>query len=354
MQKIIHIVDRLSLGGVSIFIKDLAIRQKNNYKVSILTLEDNRNDDLAPVKTILDNGIEIIRLNQHKYSPLNIFKLIPYLKQNDIVHVHLFPALYWVSLAKIFYRHKKLFFTEHIFESNRRKKILIPFERFIYKRYSKIIGVSEPTAKSLTNWFSYDSNIIYIYNGVETNTKDIKINEEIKSKYKDKKLLIMAARIGHPKNQTTLIKAFSHLPNNYHLLLAGDGPQVDEMKTLCKQLNIQDNISFLGRRSDVLSLFKTCDISILSTYAEGFGLGVMESLSVGTPCLASDIEVLRNIIQNDNLLFQVEDDKELAKKIRQTLENKTINQELIEYGNKLVQNYSIDKMVKRYSEVYNS
>ena len=352
MQYIIHIVDRLSLGGVTTFIKNLSIRQRENHKVSILTIEDDRNDDLIPVKIIIENNIVIYRLNLHKFNPLTVFKLIPFIEKNDIIHVHLFPALYWVGISSIFKRNKKFFFSEHIFESKRRNKILRPIEKLIYNRYNKIIGVSEIVSLELNKWIKLPRKTIFINNGIDLNTKKIIKNREILQQHSGKKLIIMAARIGPPKNQSTLIKAFSHLDNSYHLLLAGDGPQIDEMRQLSHELKLNDNVSFLGIRNDVLSLMKTCDLSVLSTYSEGFGLGIMESFSVGTPCLASNIKVLRSILKNDLILFDTENDKELAHKIQTIIENKNIHNELVEYGNSLVKEYSIEKMVKKYSKLY--
>ena len=352
MKKILHIVDRLSIGGVTTFIKNLAIHQLSENKISILTIENSKFDDKGPVDEILNSEVELLRLSLHKYNPYSIIKLQKYIRANDIIHVHQFPSLYWVGLASIFQNTKKFIFTEHIYESNRRKKALIPFERFIYNRFDRVIGVSQSVAIDLNNWINLPKKITFINNGININTEHIDINEEIKSQFLGKKLVIMAARIGEPKNQKTLIQAFALLDNTYHLLLAGDGPLVNEMKDLIQKLNLTNKVTFLGRRNDVLSLMKTCDLSVLSSYSEGLPLGLLESLSVGTPCIGSDIKTIRPVLNNKDMLFTVDDEKELADKIRISIEDKDMNFKLVQYGKTLIKNYSIETMVNKYLETY--
>ena len=334
------------------FLKDLVILQSQNYEVSILTIESSLNDNKEVVQILKNNNIPIYRCNLNKFNPISIYSIYKYIKNYDIIHTHLFPSLYWTSLASLILYNKKFVFTEHSLFNNRRKRIFKLIEKFIYNRYNSIVGVSETVSEDLIKWINLPNKISYINNGVNLQTSNIIPNYKLKEQFKGKKLVIMAARISYPKDHKTLIKAFNLLDNSYQLLIVGDGPNLEKMKKLVNQLEINTKISFLGRRNDILSLMKTCDLSILSTFSEGFGLGVIESLSVGTPCIGSDIKVLRSILKNDLILFDTENDKELAHKIQTIIENKNIYNELVEYGNSLIKEYSINKMVKKYSHIY--
>jgi len=352
MKRVIHVVDRLSLGGVTSFLKDLVLLQSQNYEVSILTIESSLNDNREVVQIIKDNNIPIFRCNLNKFNPFSIYSIYKYIKNYDIIHAHLFPSLYWVSLASLISFKKKFVFTEHSLFNNRRKPILKYIEKFIYNRYHFIIGVSETVSEDLKKWVNLPNKISFINNGVNLHTSDIKINYELKEKFKEKKLVIMAARIGYPKDHKTLIKAFRLLDNSYQLLIVGDGPDLQDIKELTNQLDINTKISFLGRRNDILSLMKTCDLSVLSTFSEGFGLGIIESLSVGTPCIGSDISIIRRIINNDKLLFQVENEKDLACKIETIFKDKNLYHKLVIEGDLTVKKYSIINTFEKYSQIY--
>jgi hypothetical protein len=70
---------------------------------------------------------------------------MPYLEKYDIVHVHLFPTLYWVALAKFLsFSKTKLIFTEHN-TSNRRinKKLWRVSDNFIYRQYNAIVSITK-------------------------------------------------------------------------------------------------------------------------------------------------------------------------------------------------------------------
>ena len=97
------------------------------------------------------------------------------LKVGDIIHVHLFPAIFYVSLLRIIrvIPKCKLILTEHNTFNKRRNNFLGKIiDYIIYTSYDNIIAISKATKDSLLNWKPYLSNKVKIIpNGLNLNFK---------------------------------------------------------------------------------------------------------------------------------------------------------------------------------------
>lgn len=96
--------------------------------------------------------------------------MLPYMKECDIVHVHLFPALYWVAMAASYNKKIKLVYTEHSTHNRRRDKVWFePIEYYIYSKYDRLISISQQTQDNLMEWLKAkkdDKRFLVIENGV--------------------------------------------------------------------------------------------------------------------------------------------------------------------------------------------
>lgn len=72
------------------------------------------------------------------------------------------------------------------------------------------------------------------------------------------------------------------------LLSVGNGPLFEEMKAKAKEMRIEDNVLFLGGRSDVLDLMQAMDVFVLPSLFEGFPVTMVEAQAAGLPCVISD------------------------------------------------------------------
>ena len=149
-MKILHITNNLWSGGVATFLIELLNFLSNDNEVTLLLLAK---DDEPYIKKKFNPKVKIIFLEQKKlYSLKNIFKIRKYIKENDIIHAHLCPAQFLMNLAGIFLR-KIYIITEHAATNNRRKYKIFKFlEKILYKKYNKIITVSEDTKNNLIDW----------------------------------------------------------------------------------------------------------------------------------------------------------------------------------------------------------
>lgn len=353
MKKILHVIGSLKIGGAERLLVEILPKMKRKYEVSLLVIGFGNKDFMNQISS---NGIEIIELKQKNlYNPLVIFYLLRYSKEFDILHVHLFPSLYWVSLIKCFLR-SKLIYTEHNTNNKRREKWYFRlFEKYIYSKYDKIISISRQTQSNLMEWLKEkdDSRFIIINNGIDLNRFSPQKNAEIsKTDFNKKQTILMISRFTKQKDQSTVIKAFALLNRNeLELCFVGDGPELHNCKNLAKNLDILDRVCFLGSRMDIPNLISDSFCGIQSSHWEGFGLTAIEFMASGKPIIASNVDGLRQIVEDAGIIFEAGNEYELANCIN-TLSDESYYKKVAKACLQRSKEYDIDTMVEKYLEVY--
>jgi glycosyltransferase involved in cell wall biosynthesis len=114
--------------------------------------------------------------------------------------------------------------------------------------------------------------------------------------------VIMVATLEHHKDHATLLQAARILQDRgvqTEILLAGAGKLESSLKALADKLAVNGTVKFLGARRDVPELLGQSDLFVLSTTTqEGWGIVILEALAAALPVVASDIEPLREVLDN--------------------------------------------------------
>lgn len=113
-------------------------------------------------------------------------------------------------------------------------------------------------------------------------------------------VLISVGRLDKNKNNGTLIKAVAlYQKPSIHLVICGDGEEREYLSNLAKELGIESQILFLGKRSDMKELYAMADIFVMASYREGLSRSIMEAMASGLPCIVSDIRGNRDLVENN-------------------------------------------------------
>ncbi|MCB9639168.1 MAG: N-acetyl-alpha-D-glucosaminyl L-malate synthase BshA [Myxococcales bacterium] len=107
------------------------------------------------------------------------------------------------------------------------------------------------------------------------------------------------------------------------LLLIGEGPERRAAAERIQELGLQDQVCFLGKREDVVQYLQHCDLMLMPSETESFGLAALESMSCGVPVIASDVGGLHELIehQTSGFLAPVYDTETMAKFAIQLLQD---------------------------------
>jgi glycosyltransferase involved in cell wall biosynthesis len=132
----------------------------------------------------------------------------------------------------------------------------------------------------------------------------------------------------HRKGHPTLFEAVVELKNttlpNIHVMLVGDGPDEDMLKSLVSELGIEDNVSFFPFTSEPNIVYERLDITVLpSLYKEGLPNVLLESMAMGVPIVSSNLGGVPEVVRDGKTGYMVEpgDSKQLASAIHKLWSN---------------------------------
>lgn len=353
-MKILHVTNQLAEGGVESFLLQLLPRlREKGYEITLLVMKWTA----VSLKEEFENlGIKVI-VGKYKssYNPLNIFYIKRFLGDYEVVHVHLWPAQLYVALGwRLSGAKARLVTTEHNnFNKRRKYKFYRPVEQWMYSQFKVIAGVCDASKNNLSVWISH-KHIVSIPNGIE---REKFCNAQAYDKNElnlppEAFVLTMTARFFSQKDHKTLIQALSFLPSFVYLLLVGSGSTMQECQELTESLNLSKRVYFLGRRSDVARILKTSDLCVLSTHYEGLPISIIEYMVAGKAVVATDVEGVRELVNNEEFLAKPGNNEDLAKKIKVLIEDR---EKLYQVANQnLIRSelYSVKNMVEQYECIY--
>lgn len=359
---VLQVINSLHAGGAEALLKNFTLQVKKhnkkyndfNIEVAILYPDDIFKEDIEKA------GIPVWELGLNfKYDLRGAIKLISLINRGkySIVHVHLFPANLFGSLASLFLpKNIKFIFSEHnIYNRRRSFKIFKILDTFIYSRYYKIICVSKQVQVALTEWLpNLKRKSVVISNAVPvtdlTNWPPVK-------KYD----VLFVGRLTEAKGVDILLKAIKILKEKYQkeikAAIVGEGYLEEEVKELVKELGIGEEVEFLGIRRDIEKLMKSTKLFVLPSRWEGLPLTILEAMSNGAGIIATKVGGIPEVIQNgkEGILISPEDSEILAGAIAELLKDKELRVKLgINAYKKVKEKYSIEVYTKKKLGFYKS
>ena len=237
---------------------------------------------------------------------------------------------------------------------------------------NKIIAVSENTKKQLIEKLNVNPNkIIVIENGA-----DISKIQKIKPS-KESSDIIYAGRLLDYKNIDVLIKAIAIIKShrdhpsqgdhpkgskgrksnpNIKCIIIGDGPELQNLKNLTKQLKLDNNIIFKGfvkKIEDVYALIKSSKVFVLPSTREGFGIVVVEANACGIPVITTSHKdnASKDLIkQGKNGFICKLNEKDIADKIKTAIKQ---SQKMKKDCLSSAKHYDWQNIIKKFEGVYN-
>ena len=355
-MKILHIINSLEIAGAERLMTSLLpLMSEQGHQTELLVLNQKRTPFY---ELLLKKGITIhtLHYSHGKYNPLVIFELRKYLKNYDLVHVHLFPAQYWAAISKwLFCIKTPLVTTEHNTTNTRFNYRLTTWtDRWAYRRYACIICISEAVNQAMAQQVSGQVPTLTINNGIDIDL--FAMAKPFPHSYfsipDNAYILMQVARFQPQKNQDCLIRALERLPENVYAIFVGNGERMDLCKSLAEKIGVAGRTRFLGIREDIPQLWASANIAVMSSHWEGFGLSILEAMAAGIPAVATKVEGLSQVIGNEELCFPDDDDRQLALLIQRLINDADHRQEVAAYCRKRASLFSIRKMADAYIEEY--
>jgi glycosyltransferase involved in cell wall biosynthesis len=167
--------------------------------------------------------------------------------------------------------------------------------------------------------------------------------------------LLTLGRLGSSKAQDTLIEAAALLPDNFHVLIAGDGKLETSLRALAEKLNIGHRVHFLGFRCDTAHLLQFCDIVIFPSRIEPLGNVTIEAWQAKKPLIAANNIGTSWLVEDgeQGLLFPIDDANALADKINLLHSNPDLVRRIVAGGTrKLEAEFSREIIISQYLSLF--
>lgn len=307
-------------------------------------------------------------------SPISM-KLILYLKKKNIDIIHFqtpvslgIQAIFTAKILK-----KPLIGTFHTFINDEEyiKHIGINFKflqnftngylRNYYNRCDLITCPSESARKELLK-INFTKPIEVISNGIDLLQFDNSNYKKFMKKYKLRgKTLLFVGRIAYEKNIGYLLDCFKLVIKKIpeiRLLLIGGGPQMTEIKELVKELDLSEEVIFVGKmeHSKLIKsgVFKVGNIFVTASKTETQGITVLEAQANGMVCVAMDARGTKDLIKNgfNGYLVKDGDKKGFAKRIIDLFENKKLYNRMKKNTLKEVRKHNINFVIGQWENLY--
>ena len=346
-NNILHISRTMDIGGAERIVYQLSSDLKDEFdSVHVASTGGLWESELA-AKGIQHHKI----LDIDSKNPLTVIKILysigQIIKNNEItiVHTHHRMAAFYIRLLKLF--NSRL---THVYTAHNVFKDKLPLYRFALKN-AKSVAVGEAVNKNLKeDVVITDSRVIY--NGVVLKETDDQVDEIIS--YNGIKLGCIA-RLSEQKGLTYLLDAMSLLTiKGIRLFIVGDGELRNELENKVKELDLQDSVTFLGYRKDIVECINSFDFCVLPSVFEGFGLVAIEAFMNSKTLVATDIPGLNEVVTNKNgILVPAKDPTALASAIDKLAMDATLRQELASQAKKDYENkFSYPSFLENYRELY--
>lgn len=307
--RILHIVTYMGRGGLETMIMNY-YRSIDRSKVQFdfLVHREERAD--------YDDEIESLGGRIYRIPKLNPFS-ISYLKSLDsffrehneyrIVHCHQ-DCLSSIPL-KYAKKHGVPFTIAHSHNANQDRNFKYLIKMIAKKSITKYADYLFACGNEAGKWMFNTDDFKVLNNAIDTNlyTYNEEIAKQIREELgiRDKFVVGHVGRFNPQKNHKFIIDVFKEIKrikNDSVLLLVGDGELRQDIELMVSNMNLRDDIKFLGIRDDVNNLMQAMDAFLFPSLYEGIGIVLIEAQSSGLKCIISDT-IPKDGILTDNVEY---------------------------------------------------
>ncbi len=254
-------------------------------------------------------------------SPKSTYNLRAYKQLKEIIERECYDVIHCntpmggivarLAAKKARKRGTKIFYTAHGFHfykgaSKKSWLVFYPIEKFFAKHYTdKLITIVKEDYELAKEKFKTEVCTIH---GVGVNAEKYtsvtaEENQAFRTEqgYEDRFVILCTGELNKNKNQSLIIRAMPEVIKTDPkalLLLAGNGPEEQNLRSLIADLQLDDHVRLLGYRTDLERYLNACDLVCSASIREGLGLNIIEAMLCEKAVVASDNRGHRELVEN--------------------------------------------------------
>lgn len=294
--RVLHVVQRMEAGGTQALLMNI-YRNIDRSKVQFDFLVEYPDKEFYDDEIISMGGRVFYTNFRNDYNIIKFKKkLEEILKENPeykIMHVHVSTIGYiCFKIAKKYHINVRIAHAHNNSSVHDSKYIL---RNLLRKTFSAKSTERFACSESAGKFFFKDKEFNILKNAIDTDkfvySAELRDKKRSELNIGDNIVIGNIGRLHEQKNQSFLIDIFKILKEkneNMKLLIIGKGPLENKLKEQVKKLDLENDVIFLGNRSDVNELYQAMDLFIFPSLFEGLGIVAIEAQASALPVLCSD------------------------------------------------------------------
>lgn len=340
--RVLRIITRLNVGGPAAHVAMLTRRMSGRFETTVVTGSEGPGEGsaLAVGRIRLPRPpVRVARL-QRKVSPFDdlvaFVSLIRLMRRHkpDIVETHLAKA---GALGRIAAAICGVPVRVHTFHGNvfagyftpTQGRFVVEVEKRLARITTRLIALTEGQRSELVRRGFPPGKIVVMRLGIEMDEfarRDRAESRRALGLSIQGELVGIVGRLTPIKDVPTFLRAVAELIRarpSVRALVSGDGEEADGLRSLARELGIEDRCSFIGWRTDLSTVYSALDVLALSSLSEGSPMSVLEAMAVGCPVVATRAGGVPDLISDgkDGLLVPPRDPSALAGAIARLLDD---------------------------------
>lgn len=313
MPRILHVFN-IGWGAKALLTPQILEAQRRGYKVSIVFAPSPEADFFRSM------GVDVYEIpmetghmvSWRDFSAVRELATVLRCERFDIVHTHTTKAGVLGRMAAVLAGARTIIHTAHGFYFHDRmptlKRTVAVLVEWTMSLFTHVILVQsrEDYETASTLFPGGKRKVVWIGNGTDIATKFVCAKSESASQLRSDHgltgvVFCVVARVVREKGHFWLLESLAKLKQQvtvpFQLLVAGSGPAEAALKERALELGLENEILFLGHRSDIPDILHASDVFILPSFREGLPRSIIEAMACGLPVLASDIRGCRELVR---------------------------------------------------------
>ena len=324
-------ITKLSIGGAERVLVDIVNELQNDYDITIFTIYAG-----GELEKEVNKSVKIVSMYNKELK--NFFVSIYIFLFGKLIYNKYLRGKYDIDIAflegpitrifsyegntkKIVWVHNDI---KKVFGDSLKAKIKKTVDKYFYKKYQKIIFVSNQNKESFEAVYGKISNMQVIYNYINKNRVERMSRENIKSTI-NKCTFLTVSRLVKQKGIDRFIRIHKRLIDegiSHIVVVIGDGEEKQNLYVLAQKLNVENSFIFLGKKENPYPYIKLADYFTLLSYYEGYGMVIEEAKILNKPIIVTKTAALEAVRDYEKKLIIENDEEKIYEELKNVLTGK--------------------------------
>lgn len=363
-MRILHVISSGGMYGAEAVILNLcgALQATGEHQGLLAVFENSIGTNLSLHEAALRADFESHLVPcRGQFDPSVGTRIRSLVKQTnaDVIHAHGYKAdIYtWLAMRRM---NVALVSTCHTwYDNDVAVRIYGALDRWVLRSFDLVVAVSEQVRLRLLKAGVRDTAIRMIRNGVDVRPFAAAAHARSARNGQNDGLRVgLVGRLAIEKGVDVFIQAAAKVQKelpDIKFVVAGDGPDHDQLQQLIDQLGVHESVSLLGRTENMIDFYGSLDLLVSASRQEGLPVALLEGMASAAPLIATPVGAVPELVHDGQtgLMVAPGDPDALAGAIVRMLRNPELRLQLGTAGQQwIATEFSATGMAEKYLEVY--